>query len=664
MTEVTEGGHSFDTRKLTWIGVLVSLGIVFGDIGTSPLYVMKAIVNARKASTLMPFDEYIEGALSCIIWTLTLQTTVKYVVIALRADNKGEGGILSLYSLVKRLKKKWLYLVAIIGASTLVADSVITPSLTVMSAIEGLKIYNPHTPVVIYTCLILFIVFFVQQFGTSRIGKFFGPVMVLWFLWLGIFGALHLSDHIQILRAFNPMYAFNLIAHSPSAVVIMGAVFLCTTGAEALYSDLGHCGKANIRVSWVFVKVMLILNYLGQGAWLLDNHNLVQTTGINPFFGVMPSWAVFPGVLLATMAAIIASQAVITGSFTMFSEAMSISFWPNQEISYPAGTKGQMYIPRINWGLMALCFIVVLYFQKSEKMEAAYGLTITITMMMTSILLIFWFRRMRVHLVLILIFMSVYAFIEIGFFYANILKFFDGGWLTMVLGGFMMVCMYSWYNGRLIKSKFQKYMKFANYVPVIKDMKLDETIPKYATNLAFLSRAKREDEIESKIIYSIIRKQPKRADHYFILNIINQEDPYTFKYYVDEIMPGTIYKINFLLGFKVDRRINDYFDQVLKDLMDEEIIPSRSSHPSLRQHNIPPDLKYVIIDNTYINDALLTLREKIIMKLYGFVKVLGSDDFKAWGVSPHNVVVESAPLMDQDIVTKKIQQVEYRHYNN
>lgn len=663
MAEITEGGHHFDTKKLTAMGVLVSLGIVFGDIGTSPLYVMKAIVNAFKGGSAMPFDEYIEGALSCIIYTLTFQTTIKYVIIALRADNKGEGGILSLYSLVKRLKKKWLYVIAIIGASTLVADSVITPSLTVMSAVEGLKIFSPNTPVVAITLVILAIVFFVQQFGTASIGKFFGPVMVTWFLVLGISGSVHIFDHIDILKAFNPYYAYNLITHSPSAIIIMGAVFLCTTGAEALYSDLGHCGKQNIRVSWGFVKVMLILNYLGQGAWLLDNYHKVAE-GVNPIFGILPEWAVLPGVILATAAAIIASQSVITGAFTMFSEAMSVTFWPNQQIDYPSGIKGQMYIPRVNWGLMALCFMVVIYFQKSEAMEAAYGLTITVTMLMTTILLFFWLRRTKAYKYFAVGFIIVYLSIELGFFYANVIKFFDGGWLTMVLGGFIAVCMYAWYNGRLIKAKFIKFIKLDKYVPVIKDLKLDETIPKYATNLAFLSRAKREDEIEAKIIYSILRKQPKRADHYFILNIVNQEDPYTFKYNVDEIMPGTIYRVNFLLGFKIDRRINDYFDQVLSDLMEEDVIPSRSPHPSLRAHNVPPDLKYVIIDNTYINDTLLTVKEKLTLNIYNFVKYIGSDDFKAWGVSPHNVVVESAPLLDQKIVTKKIQQVDFKHYRS
>ena len=658
MADTFTNEQHFDTKKLTMLGVLVSMGIVFGDIGTSPLYVMKAIVNVRREAGYLPFDEYIEGALSCIIWTLTLQTTLKYVIIALRADNKGEGGILSLYSLVKTVKKNWHYIIAIIGASALVADSVITPSLTVMSAVEGLKIYNQHTPVVLYTCIILFVIFFVQQFGTSKIGKFFGPVMIIWFLVLGGFGAMHIADNISILKSFNPIYAYKLITQSPSAIVIMGAVFLCTTGAEAMYSDLGHCGKKNIQVSWVFVKIMLILNYLGQGAWILDHYKEVRYHGINPFFGIMPDFLIYPAVILATLAAVIASQAVITGAFTMFSEAMSITFWPNQQINYPSGVKGQMYIPRINWGLMALCFIVVLFFQSSSRMEAAYGLTITITMLMTTIFLIFWLKKIKVNPILVFLFGFVYLCIEVGFFYTNIIKFFDGGWITMVLGVFMMLCMYAWYNGRQIKAKFMKYVKFEKYVPIIKDMKLDETIPKYATNLAFLSRAKRPDELEAKIIYSIIRKQPKRADHYFILSIINQEDPYTFKYYVDEIMLGTIFKINFLLGFKIERRIDDYFDQVLKDLMDEGTIPNRSAYPSLRQHNIPPDLKYVIIDNIHINNYLLTFKEKIILNIYHFVKYIGSNDFKAWGVAPHNVIVESTPLLDQEVLCfKKIERI-------
>ncbi|MFN4074621.1 MAG: KUP/HAK/KT family potassium transporter [Cloacibacterium sp.] len=666
MSDVLAGGHHFDTKKLTFIGVLVSLGIVFGDIGTSPLYVMSAIIKSGKEAKMIS-EEYIEGALSCIIWTLTLQTTIKYVLISLRADNKGEGGILALFSLVKKMKIKWLYLVAIIGASALIADGVITPSLTVMASIEGLKQIKGLdlgiNSILAMTSVILVIIFVVQQFGTSFIGKFFGPVMVIWFLFLGGFGVVNLMEHPEVLKSFNPYYAYKLIVTSPSAILILGAVFLCTTGAEALYSDLGHCGYKNIRVSWVFVKIMLILNYLGQGAWLLNNYRMVFT-GTNPFFGMLPDYLIIPAVILATAAAIIASQALITGSFTIFSEAMSLNFWPFQQIQYPSGLKGQMYIPRINWGLLIFCLIVVFYFKESVHMEAAYGLSITVTMMMTTILLIAWLWRNRVNKIFIAIFALVYLSIEIGFFSANIIKFFEGGWITVFLAGFVAVCMYAWYNGRMIKQNFIKFVKLKDYVSTIKDIKLDESIPKYATNLAFLSRAKKEDEVESKIIYSIMRSQPKRADHYFILNIINQEDPFTFKYSIDEVMPGTVYKINFLLGFKIDRKINDYFNQVLFDMMKEGIIPDRSSYPSLRNHNIPPDLKYVIIDNVYINDFLLTVKQKITLNIYNFVKYIGSSDFKAYGLAPHNVLVESVPLINNPIREKKIVLEEFKRYDS
>jgi KUP system potassium uptake protein len=409
---------------------------------------------------------------------------------------------------------------------------------------------------------------------------------------------------------------------------------------------------------------MLILNYLGQGAWILKNYEAVHSGGINPFFGVMPEWMLIPGIIIATAAAIIASQALITGSFTIFSEAMSLNFWPNQELDYPSGIKGQMYIPNINWGILFFCLLIVLHFQESGKMEAAYGLSITITMLMTTILLSFWLLKKRVSKIFILAFTLIYLSIEIGFFSANVIKFFEGGWITVVLAGFIGICMYSWYNGRMIKSKFIKFVNLKSYISIIKDMKLDKSIPKFATNLAFFSRAKNKNEVESKIIYSIMRSQPKRADHYFILNIINQEEPYTFQYSVDEVLPGTVFKVDFLLGFKVNRNINDYFQQVLQDLMENEIIPSHSPYPSLRDHHVPPDLKYVIIDNVYINEYLLTLREKIILKIYNFVKLIGTTDFKFYGVSSHNVVVESAPLLDLKNNREKIQQLNFKNFDS
>lgn len=649
-----------DPKKLTFMGVIVSLGIVYGDIGTSPLYVMRAIVNSRSESrTLNPI--FLEGALSCIIWTLTLQTTIKYVIISLKADNKGEGGILALFSLVKNFKRRWLYLIAIIGAAALIADGVITPSLTVMSAIEGLQTYSPETPVVKITIVILLIIFSIQQFGTSFIGKSFGPVMLIWFLILGTLGLVRIFDYPLILKAFNPYYAIRLIVTSPSIIIILGAVFLCTTGAEALYSDLGHCGKRNIYISWTFVKICLILNYLGQGAWLVGNYHQVFAQNINPFFGIMPDWFLLPGIVISTVAAIIASQSLITGSFTIFSEAMSLNLWPVQEIDYPSGVKGQMYIPKINWVLLIFCLFVVLYFQHSSKMEAAYGLSITITMLMTTVLLIFYLFKKRVNRFLILLFAIVYLTIELGFFSANVVKFFEGGWITIFLAGFIGVCMYGWFNGRKIKDRFSKFVTLDTYISTIQDMKLDETIPKYATNLAFFSRAKNAGDIESKIIYSILRAQPKRADHYFLLSIINHEDPYTYEYKIDEVLPGTVYRVYFILGFKIERAINDYFLQVLSDMTDDGIIPERSSHPSLRDHNIPPDLKYIVVDNVYVNEYLLSVKEKMTMNLYHFVRKLGSNDFTAFGLVAHNVVVESAPLLYDPVRVHKIKRAGFKY---
>jgi len=650
-----------DTQKLSFVGVLISLGIVFGDIGTSPLYVMKAIINVREnGSSVEPV--FLEGVLSCIIWTLTLQTTIKYVLIALKAHNKGEGGILALFSLVKNIKKKWLYIVAIIGAVALIADGVLSPSLTVITAIEGLKVYNPETPVVTITLIILILIFTIQQFGTSSIGKFFGPVMMIWFLMLAFFGTVRILDYPQILKAFNPYYAVRLICYSPSISIILGAVFLCTTGAEALYSDLGHCGAKNIRISWLFVKICLTLNYLGQGAWLVENYGQVFS-GVNPFFGLMPAWFVLPAVIFATVAAIVSSQSLITGAFTLFSEAMSLNLWPLQEIDYPSGSKGQMYIPKVNWGLLVLCIFVVLYFKESNKMGAAYGLSMSITMLMTTLLLMFYFLKRRIKKRNILLFAMVYLSIEIVFFGANFSKFFHGGWIPAFLAGFLGICMYAWYNGRMIKTRFIKFVKLEHYVSTIQDMKSDESIPKYATNLAYFSRAKNPQDVESKIIYSIIHSQPKRADHYFILNIVNHEDPYTYQYEINEILPNTIYRIHFVLGFKVDRRINDYFQQVLTDMIEEGIIPDKSSYPSLKAHNIPPDLKYVIIDNVYINDYLLSVREKIILNIYTFVRKMGSNDFTAFGLASHNVVVESAPLLYNPMLEHKIKQTGFKHFN-
>ena len=442
--------------KFSPAGLLVTLGIVFGDIGTSPLYVMRAIV--REDFPIEP--DFILGVLSCIIWTLTLQTTIKYVIITLRADNKGEGGIFSLFALLRK-NKKWVYILAIIGGSTLLADGIITPSITVVSSIEGLRMINPDIQVVPIVLIILTLLFSFQQFGTGYIGTFFGPIMFFWFLMLGILGATEIHEQLLVLKSFNPYYAVHLLWKYPGSILLLGAVFLCTTGAEALYTDLGHCGLKNIRVSWTFVKTSLILNYLGQGAWLLSHGNEL-TSITNPFYAIMPSWFLPIGIVVATGAAIIASQALISGSYTLITEAVSLNFWPKIKIKYPTLQKGQMYIASINWFLWISCMIVVLLFKKSDNMEGAYGLSITITMIITTLLMVSYLSMKRTNRIIITAFLLIYLLIEGSFLYANLFKFMHGGWFTILVAGLLSVVMLSWYNGRKIINRFLRFLPLNN----------------------------------------------------------------------------------------------------------------------------------------------------------------------------------------------------------
>ncbi|MCR5076462.1 MAG: KUP/HAK/KT family potassium transporter [Prevotella sp.] len=627
-------------HRLSLMGVIVTLGIVFGDIGTSPLYVMKAIVRAGETVNA----EYITGAVSCIIWTLTLQTTVKYVLIALRADNKGEGGILALYALIRRHSRKWLYLLAIIGASTLVADGVITPSITVLSAIEGLRAYEPSTPVVPIALCIITVLFFIQQYGTNTIGKLFGPLMLIWFTLLGILGGMHIGDYLPILRAFNPWHAIQLLTHSPEWFLILGAVFLCTTGAEALYSDLGHCGANNIRVSWAFVKTTLILNYLGQGAWIISHTDSLMP-GQNPFYAIMPHSILFFGIAMATIAAVIASQALISGSFTIFSEAMNLSFWPRQKIKYPTDVKGQLYIPFVNSSLFVLCVVVILFFQNSENMEAAYGLSITITMLMTTLLLCAFLRQRRLKRWMVLLFLAGFAGLESIFFIANMAKFVHGGWVTMLLAGVMVTVMYVWYNATTIRNAQVDVRDVRDFFGVISDIKADSTIPKFATNIVYLSKLSGTYEIEQKILYSIIYKHPMRADHYFLLHIDYQDDPSTLAYEATTLIPDTLYRINLKLGFRVQPHINRYFRQVIEDLVASKEFSISSTYPSLVKNNIPGNFIFVMINRLYAAFSTFSARERVIMNAYEWIDRLKLSMARSLGLNTSNVLIENVPLV-------------------
>ena len=640
-------------KKLTAMGLLIAIGIVFGDIGTSPLYVMRTILRANPH-----FDaNYILGAVSCIIWTLTLQTTLKYVIVALRADNKGEGGVLALFTLIRKRGYHWLFIVAILGASTLIADGVITPAITVTSAIEGLHGLSTDIPIVPIVLFIISTVFFIQRFGTGSIGTYFGPFMLVWFLLLGILGIIHVVDYPYIIKAFNPYYAIKLLASSPEWFLILGAVFLCTTGAEALYSDLGHCGRRNITISWIFVKVMLILNYMGQGAYIVS-HSASMHTGINPFYAIMPNWLLIPGIIMATGAAIIASQALISGCFTIFSEAVHLNFWPTMKFKYPSVDKGQIYIPRINNLLYILCIITVLLFQTSAHMEAAYGLSITITMLTTTVMLAVYLKQRFTPHWLVIAFLLVYLLIEGFFFLANLTKFAHGGWFTIMLALIAGSTMYIWYRAWNIRRKYLKLKKLSDYYDIIRDLKADETIPKYATNLVYIRQSDSDDMVEDKLIYSIINKQPKRADHYFLVHFSNDDAPDTLNYTCHELIEQTLYAINIRVGYRVNPLMTLYLRQIVEDLIAQHRFDIRSCYPSLRKHNIAGDFRFIVLHRIYYASTVVSASDNFMLHLFGFIRHIGIDDEQALGLDTSNVTVERVPFVINNKYKQRITRCE------
>ena len=625
-------------KKISLVGVILSLGIIYGDIGTSPLYVMKAAVNNAGTVDRM----LILGVVSAIIWTLTLQTTVKYVLITLTADNKGEGGIFSLFALMRKRKRN-LYIFAVIGGSALLADSIITPSITVVSAVEGLQMIRHDLPVTVIALAIITFLFFIQQFGTSLVGKSFGPIMFVWFSTLGILGFANLINQPGMLAAFSPVYAYKLLAAHPQGFILLGAIFLCTTGAEALYADLGHCGLKNIRISWIFVKTMLILTYLGQGAWLLDNPEKA-VPGVNPFYTMMPSWFLPFGIFLATVAAIIASQALISGSYTLISEAISLNFWPKIKIKYPSFAKGQMYIPSVNWALFLAVAMVIMVFRTSSNMEAAYGLSITITMMMTTFLIIAWLRLHHIPLAAVILFGITYLSIESLFLAANLSKFIHGGWFTIVTGGVLSVIMLVLFRGRRIKNRFISFDKLKDYLPVLADLSNDKTVPKYAGQLVYTTHADRFDEIEAKTIWSLLFRQPKRADAYWFLHVDIIDHPYTAEYKITHLVQGRVYRIDLYLGFKVPIRVNDYFLQILHSMKEEGEVNLTSSYPSLNRHGIETDFRFVHLVRVLPGYIDLPFWEKLTLNLYFIFRKMGITDVAAYGLDTTLVTEEKVPL--------------------
>jgi len=628
-------------NKVTFGGLLVTLGIIYGDIGTSPLYVMKSVVGDKAID-----KDVIIGAMSLVFWTLTFQTTIKYVIFTLRADNKGEGGIFSLFALIKKAKRKWLIFPAIIGGCCILGEGIITPPISVASAIEGLKLIPrfsqiPTIPIII---TIITALFFIQQFGTKFIGKFFGPVMLIWFLTLGIMGIIGLSQDFTVLKALNPYYGIKLLVAYPGGFWLLGAVFLCTTGAEALYSDMGHCGRDNIRMSWIFVKIMLILNYLGQTAWLVSKDGQVLD-GANPFYSIMPDWFLPIGIGIATIATVVASQALISGSFTLINEAMRLNFWPKVKIKYPTELKGQMYISSINWLLYFGCVFIVLYFKESSNMEAAYGLTIILGMIMSSRLLVFFMQLKKYPRWFTSIFAITYIVIEGTFLVAMLEKFPKGGYITLMIALVLAIIMGCWYIAKLIRQRYTDFVPLDSYKKMLCDLSVDPTIQKYATHLVYMTSAANTSEIESKIIYSILQKRPKKADIYWFVHVDVLDEPYRMDYRVTHIANEDIIRVDFQIGFRIPPRINLMFRKVVSDLVKNGEVDITSRYESLNKNNVIGDFKFVVLEKflSYEND--LPLFEKIILNVYFVLKRLSVSEAKAFGLDSSSVKIEKFPLV-------------------
>lgn len=630
--------QSLKGKTLSTAGVIIALGIVFGDIGTSPLYTINALMRGRVIEDIL-----VLGGISAIIWTLTIQTSFKYVMITLNADNNGEGGIFSLFALVRR-QKKWLVFIAMLGGAMLLADSLITPPITVTSAVEGIT--DNKNLSIIAALIIISGIFFLQQFGTKSIGKLFGPMMILWFAVLFSIGIYSLRDDFTILKAFNPYYAIQFLTHYPDAFWLLSAIFLCTTGAEAMYSDLGHCGKKNIRVAWIFVKISLIANYMGQGAYVLSHYKgKTLSKDINIFFELFPESLRWPAVIIATMAAIIASQALISGAFSLVSEGIKLNLFPKLKINYPSEERGQLFIPAVNAALWIGCCLVVLYFRESREMEGAYGLAISLTIIVTSVLLIAYMVKKRIHMVWIILIFLVNVTVEGSFLVANLSKFSHGGYFTLIIGMGLFLVMFIWYKARKIKNRFVEFVPIKDYTHLLTDISNDLSIPKYSTHLVYLTSADYKKEIEYNVIFSIVYNKPKRADVYWILHVDVLDVPYKREYELTEIVDDKIYRIDFRLGFRENQRVHSMFKKVLEDIQKTKEVDVLSRYQSLHNHHLIGDFDIIVMEKFLSFDNKLSFFETLIMKSYFIINKFAISPEKAFGLNFHNVKVEKTPLV-------------------
>jgi KUP system potassium uptake protein len=627
--------------------MLMTLGIVFGDIGTSPLYVFKAIAGATG-----PISELVVlGGLSCIFWTLTILTSFKYIFLALQADNRGEGGVFSLYALVRRFGK-WLWIPAIVGAATLLADGILTPSISVSSAIEGLSgvrafadIIEPgNTATVLVVATILSLLFLFQRFGTKVVGFAFGPIMLLWFSMLTVLGISQIMHNPHVLASINPKYAVMLLTQYPGGFWLLGAVFLCTTGAEGLYNDMGHCGRRNIRATWTFVKLALVCNYMGQGSWLLK-HSGTELGDLNPFFEMMPHWFRLIGVGISTLAAIVACQAVISGSFTLINEAITLNFWPRVRVKFPTMVRGQIYIPSVNWLLWAGCMGVMIYFRSSANMEAAYGFFIVVAMLMTTVLLFGYMRFVRRwQLWLVLPLIGLFFSVELANFAANAVKIVHFP-LLLVAVILVLGVMFIWYRARKIINSFIEFVPLMDYAQALRDLSNDKDIPKYATHLAYLTKADGTNQVERWIINSLLERKVKRAEIYWFIHVNYTDEPYTMEYHITELIDDKVIRVDFNLGFRVQPRINLLFRRVLEELDADHELEFRNKYESIKRGDFHTDILYVITERVLSVENEFSLRDDLVLDAYFLLKGLSQGDRDAMGLDPNVSVVEKVPLV-------------------
>jgi len=647
--------HEMHDKKLSMGMFLVTIGIVYGDIGTSPLYVVKSLIEGNGGLGEVS-EEFIVGSLSLIIWTITLLTTIKYVLIAMNADNNGEGGIFSLYSLIKNCGK-WLIVPAMIGGAALLADGVLTPAVTVTTAVEGLRsielmnkmLGSGQTGVVIIVLAIICLLFIFQQAGTSKIGKAFGPMMLVWFVFLASTGAVNLIKNPAILKAFNPVYAIRILFgdYNHMGFMILGCIFLAATGAEALYSDMGHVGKVNIYASWPFVKVCLLLNYFGQCAWILENSSnpeLVGLTDMNPFYMMLPGMLRPVAVILSAIAAVIASQALITGSYTLVSEAVRLDLMPHMLIKYPAETFGQIYIPTVNTVLWLGCSAVVLYFRSGSRIESAYGLAITLTMLMTTLLLSVYLWKIVGKVYLAVPLLMVFGAIESVFFVSSLSKFAHGGYVTVILALAILCIMIIWKRGTKIEMDSKVNLRLADYAEAIGRLRSDESIPYTAGNMVYLERGWDMEMADRDVFYSILDKDPKRAKAYWIISLQVTGEPYTMEYIVNTCGTDYLFRVNLILGFKVRQSINVYIRQIIQDLQDSGEMPPQNKVHSIYGPSTVDTFKYCQITKLAPAEGeLSTIDSSIITSKYAIRKAIG--DYGRWfGLESFTIIRESVPM--------------------